>query len=162
MTSPVERISGPSTGSTPGNLAKGNTTPFTATARGWPSATPCSRRDTPRPMRAATLAQLTPVALEMKGTVRLARGLASRQYGTPSLMAHCRLSRPRTPVRRPARRLCSFTVARTPPGMPRGGKTAKESPECTPASSMCASTPAMATVSPSQTRSTSSSGAFSR
>ena len=94
MTSPVERISGPSSESTtlPSGVrkrAKGSTASFTET--GAPSGrlapSPVSgsilwteRRwaiDTPTPIIAAALASCTPVALEVNGTVREARGFAS-------------------------------------------------------------------------------------
>ena len=82
MTSPVERISGPSVLSTSGKRLNGSTASFTATCPpvtgGW--SRPSSRSSAsvaPSMTRAATLASGTPVALATKGTVRLARGLAS-------------------------------------------------------------------------------------
>jgi hypothetical protein len=82
MTSPVERISGPSSVSTSGKRLKGSTASFTDT---WaPGAGGLSRPSArssasvaPTITRAATLASGTPVALATNGTVRLARGLAS-------------------------------------------------------------------------------------
>ena len=94
MTSPVDFISGPSTVSTfcPSgvwNRLKGITASLTAI--GWsagrspPSpcagSTPAARRsaiDSPSMTRAAALASGVAVALETNGTVREARGLASR------------------------------------------------------------------------------------
>ena len=87
MTSPVERISGPSSVSTPGKRSKGSTASLTLT---WSStrtrpiasagSSPSSRSPAsvwPTMTRAAAMASGTPVALATKGTVRLARGLAS-------------------------------------------------------------------------------------
>ena len=85
MTSPVERISGPRRVSTP-KRSKGSAASFTATCPP-PSApalagmSPSARSSAsvaPTMSRAATLASGTAVALETNGTVRLARGLASR------------------------------------------------------------------------------------
>ena len=85
ITSPVERISGPSAGSTSGKRENGSTASFTATvALPSPStdgrSRPSSRSSAsvaPSITRVATLASGTPVALATNGTVRLARGLAS-------------------------------------------------------------------------------------
>ena len=96
ITSPVERISGPSMWSTPRpstvrNRLNGSTASFTATgvdgrrgrqrppspvAGSMPSAR-SSAIVAPSITRAAALASGTPVALDTNGTVRLARGLAS-------------------------------------------------------------------------------------
>ena len=78
ITSPVDRISGPSTMSTPANFTKGNTLSFTLTCDGTGSdSTPCSARLIPAITFTATLATGRPVALATNGTVRLARGLTS-------------------------------------------------------------------------------------
>ena len=93
ITSPVERISGPSTVSTTcpsgvRNRLNGSTASFTeigaSGGRSPPSPTagsiPSARRSAivaPSITRAAAFASGTPVALDTKGTVRLARGLAS-------------------------------------------------------------------------------------
>ena len=77
ITSPVLFISGPSTESTPAKRAKGSTASLTLT---WPAGGSGRSRSasfSPSISRAATLASGTPVALETKGTVREARGLAS-------------------------------------------------------------------------------------
>ena len=82
MTSPVERISGPSMVSTSGKRLNGSTASFTET---WPPSaggrsSPSARSSSsvaPTITRAATLASGTPVALLTNGTVRLARGFAS-------------------------------------------------------------------------------------
>src|SRR6185295_12246027 len=71
ITSPVERISGPSVGSTPGNLLNGNTGDLTKN---------CG----------------TLVALLTYGTVRDALGLTSSTYTVPSLTAYCTFIRPIT------------------------------------------------------------------
>ncbi len=78
ITSPVDRISGPSTMSTPGNFANGNTASFTETYRGTGSAViPCSSSVRPTITRAAACARFSPVAFETNGTVRDARGFTS-------------------------------------------------------------------------------------
>ena len=78
MTSPVERISGPSTGSAPGKRAKGSTAALTDTC---PRDCPWdrARSDTlaPAVRRHAASTRFTPVALLTNGTVRDARGFAS-------------------------------------------------------------------------------------
>ncbi len=94
ITSPVERISGPSSASTVRPSAvlkrsKGMTASLTAIGEPsgrWPpspsaGSTPAARRsaiDSPSITRAAALASGVAVALETNGTVREARGLASR------------------------------------------------------------------------------------
>ena len=78
ITSPVERISGPSTVSTPGKRAKGNTASLTAT---WSSLLRFSSKEasgSPAMMRAAMPAIGMPITLATNGTVREARGLTSR------------------------------------------------------------------------------------
>src|SRR5260363_91660 len=77
MTSPVERISGPSIGSTPGNLAKGNIAAFTLKYGGSISRlTPCCFSVCPTMQRAAILASGWPIAFETYGIVRDARRIA--------------------------------------------------------------------------------------
>src|SRR5947209_12343123 len=82
ITSPVERISGPSAGSTPGNFANGNTGDFTKDCEtgSTPSIKPpvISRQSSslfPSMRLTAILGSETPVALLTYGTVRDARGL---------------------------------------------------------------------------------------
>ena len=79
ITSPVERISGPISGSAPAKRSKGSTASLTETwSRGAPSAgRPSSAMRAPSMIRQAILASGIAVALETKGTVREARGLAS-------------------------------------------------------------------------------------
>src|SRR5215475_1611753 len=76
--SPVDRISGPSTGSVPANLLNGNTASFTDTYGGTiSSVNPISSSVSPIITRAASDASGTPMAFETNGIVRLARGLTS-------------------------------------------------------------------------------------
>ncbi len=83
ITSPVERISGPSTGSTPGNLLNGKTASLTEKYGGTISTGGLSCRPTwsasfvPAMQRAAILASAWPVAFDTNGTVREARGFTS-------------------------------------------------------------------------------------
>ncbi len=77
MTSPVERISGPSTVSTPGKRANGNTDSFTPTCLKSAFFSLKSASFSPAMMRAAILATGVPTTLATKGTVREARGLTS-------------------------------------------------------------------------------------
>ncbi|CAB4598212.1 unannotated protein [freshwater metagenome] len=82
ITSPVERISGPSAVSTSAKRLNGNTASLTDTCEpetgffNKPSLRSCSSVE-PSMTRLATLARGTPVAFATKGTVRLARGFAS-------------------------------------------------------------------------------------
>ncbi len=78
MTSPVERISGPSTGSEPGNRANGSTAALTLISVGRGGSRPRSRSFSPAASLHAASTRLIPVALLAKGTVREARGFASR------------------------------------------------------------------------------------
>ena len=77
ITSPVLFISGPSTESAPAKRAKGSTASLTLTCSGGPSGSSWSASLSPSISRAAIFASGTPIALETKGTVREARGLAS-------------------------------------------------------------------------------------
>ncbi len=94
MTSPVERISGPSTVSTPRpwmsrKRDQGITASLTEIGASSGSSPPSPRAGSrpsarssatvaPSEIRAAAFASGTAVAFEVKGTVREARGLASR------------------------------------------------------------------------------------
>ena len=77
-TSPVERISGPSTGSTSGNFSKGMTASLTPkygmTLR---LSSPRDLTVSPSMRRVAMRAIWVPATFETSGTVREARGLAS-------------------------------------------------------------------------------------
>ena len=78
ITSPVERISGPSSASEPGKRSKGRTASLTETySQRGSGGRPKLAIDSPSMIRQASLASGTPVALETNGTVREARGLAS-------------------------------------------------------------------------------------
>ena len=82
MTSPVDFISGPSTVSTPGKRANGNTASLTPIWRAAPGSKFCGASsklasDSPAMMRAAILATGRPITLATNGTVREARGLTS-------------------------------------------------------------------------------------
>ena len=79
MTSPVERISGPSTASEPSKRSNGSTASLTLTWSSGASSAGSSRSASfsPSISRQAILASGTPIALETNGTVRDARGLAS-------------------------------------------------------------------------------------
>src|SRR6202453_3718611 len=90
ITSPVDRISGPSAGSTPGNFPKGNTGDFTkhCGTGNTPDVRPpvkCSKSRSflPSINPTASFGSGTPVALLTYGTVREARGLTSRTYTLP-------------------------------------------------------------------------------
>ena len=77
MTSPVERISGPSTGSAPGKRANGSTAAFTLTWVGRGTGRSSSRSVAPAASRQAASTRFTPIALLANGTVRDARGFTS-------------------------------------------------------------------------------------
>ncbi len=77
MTSPVDRISGPSTVSTPGKRANGNTASLTPTCRRAGGLSSKLASGSPAITRAAILATGMPITLATNGTVREARGLTS-------------------------------------------------------------------------------------
>ena len=147
MTSPVERISGPSTVSTPGKRAKGNTASFTAMwseegpgRRNWASFSPAMTL-------AAMAATGAPMALATKGTVRDARGLTSStkmrgsgEWG--SSMANWTFISPRTFRARAISSVWRVSSAMVSGRRENGGREQAESPECTPASSICSMIPA--------------------
>ncbi|MNM93277.1 hypothetical protein D3C81_1056460 [compost metagenome] len=162
ITSPVERISGPSTGSTPGNLLNGNTASLTLKYGGTTSSPiPCESSDWPAMQRAAIFASDRPVAFDTYGTVREARGFTSSTYTVSSplccWMANCTFIRPitfRALAMAAVWRFSSSTVACE---SEYGGSEQAESPECTPACSMCSITPPINTRWPSLSASTSHS-----
>ena len=85
ITSPVERISGPSTASEPSKRSNGSTASLTETWSPKPSPSRSRGRcsaaiDSPSITRQASFASGRPTALETNGTVREARGLASITY----------------------------------------------------------------------------------
>ena len=113
ITSPVERISGPSSESAPAKRLNGSTASLTQTCPS-PLARSRSRSETtsatrsPSMIRQASLASGSPIALETNGTVRDARGLASITYSRSSpRIANCTLSRPTTPSARAIPTVCS-------------------------------------------------------
>ena len=78
ITSPVDFISGPSSGSTPGKRRNGKTGALTKTAgTAGSSVKPTSARLCPAITRQAIATSGTPTALAMNGTVREARGFTS-------------------------------------------------------------------------------------
>ena len=78
ITSPVDFISGPKIGSTPGNLLKGKTASFTCIFSGIISSTiPCSSKERPAIHLEAILAKEYPMHLETNGTVLEALGFTS-------------------------------------------------------------------------------------
>ena len=116
----------------------------------------------PSMMRQAILASGTPIALETKGTVREARGLASMTDRFPSWTANWTLSSPWTPSSKAMPRVCSRIRSSMSSPSECGGSTQAESPEWIPASSTCCMIPPIHTSSRSQSASTSTSIAFSR
>ena len=178
ITSPVERISGPRTVSTPcprasRNRPNGSTASFTAigasSGRVPPSpvagSMPSARSPAtvaPSMIRAAALASGVAVALETNGTVRDARGLASSTNRTPAASAYWTFSSPWTPTPRAMASVDSRIRAISLRPRVIGGSAHAESPEWMPASSMCSITPPRNSSSPSYSASTSISIASSR
>ena len=164
ITSPVDRISGPSSESAPAKRLNGSTASLTQT---WPqvvfSGSSRSAIRSPSRIRQAILASGTPIALDTNGTVREARGLASITYRRSSpRIANWTLSRPTTPSARAIPVVCwAMRSSMSPPSVC-GGSTQAESPEWIPASSTCCMIPAIQTSSPSQRASTSTSIESSR
>ncbi len=78
------------------------------------------------------------------------------------MTANWTLMSPTTPSSRANRRARRFISATSSSFRRYGGSTQAESPEWTPASSMCCMTPAITASRPSQTASTSASKASSR
>ena len=143
MTSPVDFISGPSTTFAPGKRPHGMTASFTQKQSGSRSSGGSPRLSTLRPAMtsAAHFASGTPVAFDTKGTVRLARGLASMTKISSPLIANCTLMSPRTPRRTANARVTPRSRSTVRFENEKGGMHADESPEWMPASSMCSSTP---------------------
>jgi hypothetical protein len=86
----------------------------------------------PTMTRAAAFANGTPVALDTNGTVREARGLASRTYSTSETRAYCTLSSPRTPTPRAMASVDRRTRSISSRPSVTGGITHAESPEWMP------------------------------
>ena len=100
-------------------------------------------------MRAAALEIGTPVALATNGTVREARGLASRTYSTSWARANWTFMRPRTPIPWASFSVASRTRSSSSSPSVTGGRVQAESPEWIPASSMCSMIPPRYISSPS-------------
>src|SRR5262249_10313727 len=149
ITSPVERISGPSAGSTSGNRVNGSTASLTATCPVTGSQSrPSSRNSSsvePSITLVATLASGTPFALATNGTVGVARGLASITNTAWLSTAYWTLIRPRTSSRLAIAVVYCMITSTTQSGNVWGGIAQAESPECTPASSTCSITPPIST-----------------
>src|SRR4051812_27249173 len=107
ITSPVLRISGPRRMSQPWNFSNGRTASLTETCLGITSfVNPSSGKVTPDMIRDAYLANGWPIAFETKGTVREARGFASRRYTSPvGVIAYWQFMSPQT-----LRHFASFVV----------------------------------------------------
>ena len=111
---------------------------------------------------AAMAATGWPMVLATKGAVRQARGFTSstKMRGLSlcgSSMANCTFIRPRTFSARAMASVWRFSSATVSGDSEKGGIEQALSPEWTPASSMCSSTPATKTVSSSHRASTSTS-----
>ena len=101
----------------------------------------------PTMTRAATFASGTPVALLTNGTVRLARGFASMHEHLAVLHRVLHVEQPDDVERVGQRVRCAPRSSRATSAESVGGGIAHaESPECTPASSMCSMTPPMTHV----------------
>mmetsp|Transcript_8776 Transcript_8776/g.35859 ORF Transcript_8776/g.35859 Transcript_8776/m.35859 type:complete len:346 (-) Transcript_8776:2287-3324(-) len=168
ITSPVERISGPSSVSVPANLSKGSTASLTATWLGMISSVkPMSDSVLPDMTSEAYVASGLPMAFDTKGTVRLARGFASKMYTSlppgPHLTAYWQFMSPTTPSSRASATVCLRIRSSASAGTVIAGSAHAESPLCTPACSMCSMMPPITTLpSLSASESTSISTAFSR
>src|SRR5690606_15061878 len=162
MTSPVLRISGDSSTSTPENLTNGNTGTLTETCSGTRSRVPSSTRVLPVPTSAAILANGVPVAFDTNGTVREPRGLTSKMYRRSPLRAYCTFIKPTTTSSRASATVVSRISLSTEAETETGGMQQVEAPEGLPAPSTCSMIPAMTTSLPSATASTSNSIALAK
>ena len=103
MTSPVERISGPEhRRRRPGSGRRGRRTPSRrhAPAAHRPATRPARTSCAPAASRQAASTRLTPSALDANGTVREARGFASRTKRRPSCERQLHVDEPDDPERR--------------------------------------------------------------
>src|SRR5450756_2778541 len=91
--------------------------------------------------RAAILAKARPVALDTNGTVREARGLTSSTNTVPFWMANCTFIRPTTFSAMAICTVCARNSCCSSAESENGGSEQAESPECTPACSMCSMMP---------------------
>ena len=100
--------------------------------------------------------------LDTSGTVRDARGLASRTYTLPFSMAYCMFISPLTCISSAILRVYSLIVCTFSGEMCTDGMMHAESPECTPASSICSMTAGTKAWLPSLMASASHSSAWFR
>ena len=145
MTSPVERISGPRIVSTPGNFANGNTLSFTATCRGTSMSVDAElverlarhhlARRSSRAARRSPSRRTAPCG-SRAGSPRGCRRRALHRELHVHQADHAELEGEHA-------RLLFDRRRRSPGSSECGGSTLDESPECTPASSMCCITPPM-------------------
>ena len=120
-----------------------------------------SFNDLPTEICAAIFANGTLLYLLTKGTVRLDLGFTSKTYTLSSFTANWRLIKPTT-LSSSANLAVIVSISFLTASLTSyGGITHEESPEWTPASSICCIIPPMKTSSPSQSASTSNSNAFS-
>ncbi len=107
--------------------------------------------------RAEILASARPVALDTNGTVRDARGFTSSTNTTSFWIANWTFIKPTTCNASAIATVCRRSSSCSAVERLNGGSEHAESPECTPACSMCSMMPPISTSSPSQTASTSTS-----
>ena len=136
----------------------GNTASLTAVYGGTISPVmPCSASVMPAMQRAATLARSRPVTLDTNGTVREARGFTSSTKMVSPWIANCTFISPTTfsalAMATVWRRISSCSAG----NRLYGGSEQAESPECTPACSICCMMPPITTSLPSPIASTSTS-----
>ena len=161
ITSPVDFISGPRSKSLSGNLLKGNTASLTANFLLVLYFNLYLESFSPAIILDAILASGTPFALDTNGTVLLALGFTSITKISSFLIANWIFKRPLT-FRAKASFLVWILISfKSLSLMETGGKQHAESPEWTPASSMCCIIPATYTSFPSDIASTSTSIAWS-
>ena len=165
ITSPVERISGPSSASAPANRLNGSTASFTHT---WPLVVSLrAGRGRRVARRAGSGRPAWPAAARSpwRRTAPFARPVGwprSRAGPSSPWIANWTLSRPTTPSARAIPSVCSRICSSISSPSVCGGSTQAESPEWIPASSTCCMIPAIHTSLPSHSASTSTSIESSR
>ncbi len=107
--------------------------------------------------RAAILASGRPVAFDTYGTVRDARGFTSSTKTVPFWIANWTFISPITLSPCAIATVCARIASCVSRESEYGGSEHAESPECTPACSMCSMIPPMTTSLPSHSASTSTS-----
>ncbi len=125
----MERISGPSTGSTSGNMLNGNTTSLTPTCGIFIRFRFRSFSFVPSISLRAIRAIGTLQTFDTNGTVRDARGLASRTYTLSWQIAYWMFMTPQTFSSRLIRKVYSSIVLMCFSESVAGGITQAESPE---------------------------------